>query len=337
MTRRLLIPLALSPDSLPAQPVGARVCVLRGETMGTSWSVSVVVARQDVALVHAVIQRALDDVVGQMSHWEPHSDLSRFNRSAPESWFDLQPAFFTVLEQALDIASSSGGAYDPTVGPLVDLWGFGPPGRRSGTPSPAEIAAARAQCNWERLVLDRRRRRVRQPGAVRLDFSGIAKGYGVDQVALALRRLGYDSYLVEVGGELRGQGCKPDGDPWWVEIEQAREVGDSAPSACTLVALHGLAIATSGDYRRYFDDGGTRYSHTIDPRTGSPVTGPVCAVTVLHPECMVADAMATALTVMGREEGHAWATRHGLAALFTSFDAHGLHETMTPVMAAMTE
>ena len=338
MTKRILIPLALSPDSLPAHTVGARVVALRGETMGTTWSVSLVVDRQDVAAANNAIQQALDSVVSQMSTWESTSDLSRFNRALPGTWFDLPAGFFTVLEHAIDIASSSGGAYDPTVGPLVDLWGFGPPGRTAMAPSEPAIAAARAACGWRKLTLDKQQRRARQPGGLHVDFSGIAKGYGVDQVAQALRRLGFQSYLVEVGGELRGQGTKPDGEPWWVELERPLSVdGKSVTIATTLVALHGLAVATSGDYRRYFDADGVRYSHTIDPRSGYPVANPITSVTVLHPECMVADAVATALTVMGVEEGRMWASRQGLAALFITRDESGLQETLTPAMTAMTE
>jgi thiamine biosynthesis lipoprotein len=338
MTKRILIPLALSPDSLPVHTVGARVVALRGETMGTTWSVSLVVDRQDVVAANEAIQQALDSVVSQMSTWEASSDLSRFNRASPGAWFDLPAGFFTVLEHALDIAASSGGAYDPTVGPLVDLWGFGPPGGTAMAPSGSAIATARAACGWHKLTLDKSQRRARQPGGLHVDFSGIAKGYGVDQVAQVLRRLGFQSYLVEVGGELRGHGTKPDGEPWWVELEQPLPVGgNGVPIATTLVALHGLAVATSGDYRRYFDADGVRYSHTIDPRTGYPVASPITSVTVLHPECMVADAMATALTVMGVEEGRTWAARHGLAALFITRDDSGLQETLTPAMTAMTE
>lgn len=338
MTRRILIPLALSPDGVPRHAAGASVHTWHGLTMGTRWCVSLVACDPVDPSVQPQIQETLDQVVAQMSNWESCSDLSRFNRAPPGSWHDLPLEFFTVLEHALHVAQATGGAYDPTVGRLVDLWGFGPSGNPRQAPLPEALAQARLGCGWQQLSVDRPRRRVRQPGGVHVDLSGIAKGYGVDQVARLLTRLGFVSHLVEVGGELRGQGVKPDGQPWWVELERppATRAGTVLDTR-SLVALHGLAIATSGDYRRYFSAGGVRYSHTLDPRTGYPIPDSLASVTVLHPECMVADAMATALTVMGVRQGLDWAGRHGLAALFIERVGDEWAETLTPALAAMTE
>jgi len=220
-----------------------------------------------------------------------------------------------VLAFALDVARRSGGAYDPTAGALVDLWGFGPVARPQPftPPSPQEVQDARARGGWQRLLHDPAQRRVHQPGGLALDLSAVAKGFGVDQVGRWLRRQGLDSFLVEVGGELLGAGMKPDAQPWWVTLE-APDAGRADDD--TLVALHGLAIATSGDYRRFVEHGGRRYSHTLDPRDGWPIRHGAASVSVLHETAMAADAWSTALTVLGAEQGLALADAQALAARF---------------------
>ncbi|MDX3907908.1 MAG: FAD:protein FMN transferase [Pigmentiphaga sp.] len=338
---RVLVPLVLSPDARRGHAPQARLCVLGGPTMGTSWSVKFVDDGTAPADLEAQIRAELDEVINQMSTWLDSSDLSRFNAAPAGSWHVLPPALFLVLEQALAIAGESGGAYDPTVGPLVEIWGFGPEGPHA-RPAEADIQAQRSRVGWHRIELDPVRRRARQPGGAYVDLSGIAKGYAVDAVARRLRRAGVAGYLVEIGGELYGHGVKPDGQPWWVELEQPAggplAMGeDKGPAAATWAALDDLAIATSGDYRRYVSDGQGVYSHTIDPRSGAPIDNGLASVTVLHPECMAADALATALTVMGPDAGLAWASRRGLAALFVQRTADGLKETMTPNFAAMME
>ncbi|WP_296555651.1 FAD:protein FMN transferase [Pigmentiphaga sp.] len=307
-----------------------------GPTMGTSWSVRLV---DDGGLprdLEARVRATLDGIIDEMSTWRDDTDLSRFNAAPAGSWHVLPDALFVVLEQALSVARESGGAYDPTVGPLVDLWGFGSQGPRP-RPSAADVAAARGRVGWDRIALDVAGRRARQPGGARVDLSGIAKGYAVDAVARCLRRAGVVGYLVEIGGELIGHGVKPDGTPWWVELDRAWDADGESSVPSTLVALEGLAIATSGDYRRHVSDGQGMYSHTLDPRTGAPIGNGVVSVTVLHPECMAADALATALTVMGPDEGLRWAARRGLAAHFVQRTAQGYQETMTPNFAAMME
>ncbi len=317
--------------------------------MGTSWSVKLVrPGHLSLQQVHAGIQRQLDQVVQQMSTWLDSSDISRFNRAPANSWHPLPKEFFKVLDYAVYTAQQSGGAYDPTVGPLVNLWGFGPGGSYDGPPQPEAIGQALARQGWRKLQLDRIRQRVLQPGGMYLDLSSIAKGYGVDQVADYLQAQGVQSYLVEVGGELRGYGSKPDADPWWVALEQppSASVKDQADSAssqpqASIVALHGLAIATSGDYRRYFEQDGRRYSHTLDPRSGYPVQHAPASVTVLHASCMMADALATALTVLGVAEGLDYARDQNIAARFVSRTvsrtALGFEEQLSPAFAAMLE
>jgi len=332
--RHVIVPLDLS--AMPPPPLGAVARVLKGFSMGTYWVVSFVPVRGvDEARARALIEAELALVVAQMSHWETGSDISRFNDAAAGEWCTLPAEFCEVLDAALALARDSGGAYDPSAGALVDLWGFGPAPRRATPPTPAEIAAAHARGGWQKLQFDAAQRRARQPGGLRLDLSSIAKGYAVDRICAALAGAGVEHFLVEAGGELRGQGCKPDGMPWWVMIERP-PAAETLPDA--VVALHGLAIASSGDYLRVFEYEGHRYAHTIDPRDGWPLRDGPAAVTVLHPSCMQADGLATALSVLGVDEGDAFARRHDVAALFVWCDANGQwQERMTPALAALLE
>lgn len=296
-----------------------------GRSMGTSWSVRLVAApdADSAACDHLQhgLQQQLDGIVAEMSHWETESDLGRFNRAPHDSWHSLPPALFDVLSFAMEVGRASGGAYDPTAGSLVNLWGFGPWGRFDqpdfAPPSADEITVARAQLAARPVQLQRDGRKALQPGGVQLDLSAVAKGYSVDRLSYYLKTQGFAHHLVEVGGELRGAGVKPDGQPWWVLLEQ---VADAAPGAAMpdelMLALHGLAVATSGDYRRYFELGGQRYSHTIDPRSGMPIANDLASVTVVHAQCMAADAWSTALTVLGSRDGLHLAELQGLAARF---------------------
>jgi len=321
--RRVLVPADIDPAG-PA--LGGHLHLVQGQTMGTTWSVRFVgPADADLAARSRGIQAVLDAVVAEMSTWEAGSDLSRFNRAPAGHWQTLPPDCFEVLACGLDVARRSGGACDPTAGRLVDLWGFGPEGRHDQPgfqpPTEADVRAAREASGWTRLEIGAASRRVRQPGGLSLDFSGIAKGFGVDQVARHLLRLGVRDHLVEVGGELRGAGVKPDGSPWWVDLEVPPVVVASLEA--TRVALHGLSVATSGDYRRHYDLEGVRHAHTIDPRDGRPVRHGVMSVTVLHRDCLWADAWSTALTVLGADAGLPLADAEGLAAHWIERGAGG--------------
>jgi thiamine biosynthesis lipoprotein len=334
MSERLLIPRDLT-EPAPLAP-GAVHCRLNGQSMGTTWSVQAMLAPQGASQhdVLQAVQAPLALVIAQMSTWQADSLLSQYNQAPAGSWHTLPPPFLTVLDAALTMAADSQGAFDPTIGPLVNLWGFGPdPVRGDTLPTAAQLQQARARCGWQRIALDRMAGRVLQPGGAYLDFSGIAKGYAVDLVAQALRSLGCRSYLIDIGGELSGLGVKPDGQPWWVELERP----GAQDHAVLRLALHGLSVATSGDYRRFFEHAGRRYAHTIDPRSGEPLLQAPVSVTVLHRQCMVADALATALTVLGVEEGMAFARQRNIAALFLHHSAGGLQERMTPALAAMLD
>jgi len=329
--RRVVVP-ALT-HVAPADP-RAVFHRLAGETMGTTWAVTVV-GSPDVgrAELRAAIERELDTVVAQMSTWREDSDLSRFNRAPAGTDHPVPAGLWIVLNCALSVARDSGGAYDPTVGPLVSLWGFGPPLRHTDQPSAEAIDAVRARIGWDRVAIDAARRQIRQPGGIAIDLSAVAKGYAVDEVAASLRRLGIDSFLVDIGGEQTGAGTKPDGQPWWVAIERP----PGADHVETVVALHGLSIATSGDYRWYFEHRGRRYAHTIDPRTGYPATGGLASVTVLHRDCMTADALSTAMTVMGAAAAMTFATSRRIAALLVERTPAGFVEHVTPGLAEMSE
>ncbi|MET0268396.1 MAG: FAD:protein FMN transferase [Duganella sp.] len=345
--RRVILPHHIDPDPAPADGV---LRDFAGRSMGTSWSVRLVAtaALDDAQLQYSLqrgLQQQLDSVVAEMSHWENDSDLGRFNRAEAGNWQVLPPAFFDVLSFAMEVSRLSGGACDPCAGTLVNLWGFGPHGRFDQAdfmaPSPAALAAARAHLAASPVVLAEGRR-AQQPGGIALDLSAVAKGYGVDRLAYYLKTLNIHHFVVEVGGELRGAGVKPDGQPWWVALEQPGAAGTAADTDELVLALHGLAVATSGDYRRYFELDGKRYSHTIDPRSGMPIANDLASVTVVHGQCMAADAWSTALTVLGPVDGLALAERQGLAARFVERRANGAGgldyiETMSTHLRSMLD
>ncbi|WP_150291720.1 FAD:protein FMN transferase [Sphingobium estronivorans] len=290
--------------------------------MGTSWSARIADAPPGSA---EAIQAVLVRVIAEMSNWEADSAISRFNALPIGQWMALPDDMARVLRTGLDIARLSGGAFDPAVGRLVAQWGFGPGGLTGLSTAPHHPSP------WTAIELDGQR--ARRMADVTLDFSGIAKGFAVDAVASALRALGAAHFLIEIGGELRGQGLKPNLQPWWVDIE--------APPGLSLptlrVALSGLSVATSGDYRRFREESGTRLSHSIDPATGVPIAHDVASVTVLHESAMLADAWATAITILGPERGMALATRHGLAAMLIRRTETGGTEYLTPALAAMLD
>ena len=338
---RVLIPPI---ETAPQRPPSDLVWTLDGQTMGTTWSARVIAPPgSDKAVFRTAIEQELATVVGLFSPWEPSSEVSRFNNAPAGMWAVSQP-FWELLDAAMDLGDETNGAVDPTLGALVDLWGFGPPGPRSPLlpiPAAEEIETARRVSGWNRLRLNRQARGVVQMGGpeeastagMRLDFSGIAKGHAVDRVSDRLTALGATSHLIEIGGELKGRGVKPDAQPWWVELEA---VADS-PAPRTVVALLDLAVATSGDYRRAFTHDGRLYSHTLDGSTGRPVDNGLASVSVLHPSAMKADAYATALTVMGPFDGPEFAEAMNIAACFTQRTERGLVEQVTPAFAAMMD
>lgn len=306
---------------------------LGGETMGTSWSVRLSAARDaDLRALHIGIETRLALVVRQMSTWEADSDICRYNRAEAGQWLQVPPEFARVLASALTIAEASGGAFDPTVGTLVGLWGFGPHAH-ADVPDAEALAAARSHAGWRRVGFDDNTFRILQPGGVQLDLSAIAKGFAVDLVASHLREAGIGGALVEVGGELAGFGRKPDGGTWRVLVEAGPEEDDHRLQARVL-ELDGIAVATSGDRWHHYTRNGLRYTHTIDPRSGAPVAHAPAAVSVVASDAMQADGWATALGVLGIEAGYALALRRGLAARFLWRDGDAMRERMTDAFRA---
>jgi len=340
-------PRVLVPMQITGEPPdwGHVLHTLQGTTMGTTWTVQFAgPAALRPAVIEAAIKRVLDEVIVQMSGWLPTSELCRFNRGAAGHRQQLAPGFARVIDAALTVAEASGGAFDPSAGELVALWGFGPDSGRHarhdapGFMPPSVAQCATVACDWRRLGWDAASRTLTQPGGAGLDLSAIAKGHAVDLVSQALLDCGLPNHLIDIGGELRGNGLKQGAQPWWVDIEPP--ASDSGlPS--TRLALHGLSIATSGDYRRCFTDAdGQRRSHTLDPRSRRPIADGLASVSVVHPSAMWADGWATALMVLGPDAGFALATRLGLAALLVrrrSDDAgnSGFDELLTPALREM--
>ena len=320
----------------PAQE--PRLHTLSGPTMGTSYTVKVVARDLDderQAVLQELIQSRLDEVNSKMSHYLDDSELTQFNRWQSVEPFKVSPATFEVLNQALRVSQLSGGAFDVTIGPLVDAWGFGPPGRPTDPPDQKVIDQLLVMTGWEFLELLPNGPAVRKlVPQLTLDLSAIAKGFGVDQVAEALEAEGIERYMVEVGGEVRTRGSNPNGDAWRIAIEKP---DPSQREMQVILSLSDLSMATSGDYRNYYEQAGQRISHMIDPRTGWPITHSVASVSVIHEECVQADAFATALLVLG-PEGFELAQELDLAAYFLERSPEGTFtERKTTAFSALME
>lgn len=335
--RRVLVPTQVTRAQLHGLGSSLTMVTADGATMGTYWALKALVADKDGRTRCAqCVQAAFDLVVRQMSGWSATSDLTRFNQAPAGTWQSLPADFFRVLQRACELAEDSEGAYDPTVGEVVDLLGFGPSGR-GVTLDEHALRNARLRVGWKALRLDPEHQRAFQAGGVRVDLSSIAKGYAVDLAAEALISAGVDNFLLEVGGEVRARGCKPDGQPWWCWVERPPAGPDTEALPETVVGLCEGSLATSGSYRRYRDEGGRRWSHLIDPRTGECLSGDGVSVSVLAPTCMDADGYATVLYVLGVGAGLRWATERNLAALFVYRTEEGMAEQGTPAWNAMGE
>ncbi len=297
--------------------------------MGTSFTVKWV--SSDSAAdkkLPAQISQLLVEVNNSMSTYQKDSELSRINQMPAGDSVTLSEGLAEVLSKALDISQSSGGAFDVTVGPLVNLWGFGPDGRVIRAPDHSEIELLRQRVGYHYISLvDRKLTRERN---VYIDLSAIAKGYGVDQVAKLLEKAGISNYLVEIGGELRARGLKPDGSRWKIAIE-APLAGERKVQR--IIEVRDVGIATSGDYRNYFEENGIRFSHTIDASTGMPINHRLASVTVLADDCATADALATAMMVLGPDKAEPYAEQQGVEALLIIKSDDGFIERMTPGFA----
>ncbi|GMU68145.1 MAG: hypothetical protein AMXMBFR37_04780 [Steroidobacteraceae bacterium] len=289
---------------------------LHGPTMGTRWSVQCDGAPDtdtDTEPLHAALQATVERLDAQMSPWKPGSDLTRLNRAPVDSWVELPAEMLHVLARALEISRLSAGAFDPAVGALVDAWGFGAT-RDEPDAQAIRAAGGRAGCPaYQSLELDEGAGRVRKRARVQIDLCGIAKGYAVDCMADVLQQYGIQHALAALDGELRALGSQEDGQPWAVALESPEAARRAVRG---VIELQDLAVATSGDYRRYLEVAGARVAHTMDGRRAAPVRNDVASVTVLARNCMDADAWATALLVVGPDDGQVMARRLGLEALW---------------------
>lgn len=291
-------------------PGGVR---LAGTTMGTTYSIVLAhpaPTRADRQRLDQALRETMDGINRLMSVYDPESEISRINRAPAGEPLPLAPETARVLDFSLRLARASGGAFDPTIAPLVRAWGFGPgPASNPNGPGPDELRALRERIGARHVRLDGRTL-TKLAGGLEFDLNAVAKGYGVDAVARTLLDLGYDRFMVEIGGEVVVRGLNPGGTRWRIGVD--RPAPDALPGDRLERVLHvtDCAVATSGDYRNYRKDNtGRRVSHLFDPRRGEPICREWCSVTVLAPDCLTADGLATALYVLGPEEGLLWLSR----------------------------
>jgi len=303
---------------------------LAGATMGTTFNIKVVAPPDDGAMeaLRQQIRDKLDSVEMLTSTYIKESELSLFNANPSTDWIDVSADLCNVIEQALTLSRETDGAFDITVGPLVNLWGFGAEGFANQPPTTDEIQLALSRVGYQRL---RTRCDVpalrKQRSDLYVDLSGWAKGYAVDQLASLLDETAFTDYLVEIGGELRAQGLNADRHKWAIAIEKPDTAGRDIQ---LVLRLTGTGVATSGDYRNYFEYEGVRYSHTIDSQSGWPVSHSLAAVTVINESAATADALATALLVLGPERGLSMADKLGVAGYFLLRGPAGIEARTTP-------
>ena len=314
---RYLLPLVLCVCLLGCGP---QVVEFGGPTMGSHYAVKYVPDEHTpaAAVVQAQVEALLAEVDQQFSTWRADSVVSRFNALPAGSCAAVPESVLALVRFADSLWKDSSGAFDITVEPLMNLWGFGPQSRRHEVPSAPQIAEAKALVGQAHLRIDGHQ--LCKDLSVQLDLNSIVAGYTVDRIAEHLRSLGIDSYLLNVTGELKAAGRKPDGEAWKVAIEAPREDVQVPERVLT---LDGWAVSTSGDYHTYFERDGRRYSHTLDPQTGAPITHRLAEVTVLDHSTLRADGLSTLLMVLGPERGMAFAQQHDIAALFVTRTASG--------------
>lgn len=299
-------------------PRAAGETLLAGESMGSAWTVKVAGALpMPASRLREQIQARFEAVDAALSTWRPDSALSQFNDHPGEDWQALNPELARVLGYALELAAQSDGAYDVTLAPVVDLWGFGPGPRRGDAPEREQIEAALRHVGWRRISFDAAGQRARKPAEARVDLSSLGKGRGVDRVAAYLLSQGMEDFLIDLSGKLRANGRNARGEPWRVGVEMpgADDPSGEARTVEQPLELRDEAIATAGTYRRYFLADGRQYSHLIDARTGEPVAHATRSATAVAADALQADALATVLALLPPQEALAFADARGLAAL----------------------
>ena len=311
--------------------------VFSGQTMGTTYHITIANNQADAAreVLQQDINQLLVGVNQSFSTYIDSSEVSQLNKYKGTGGQVKSAPFIEVLNEALRISKITGGAYDITVGPLVNLWGFGPTFKEDNPPSSDDISSALRSVGYKNIIFEEETRLVKKlKPDMYIDFSSIAKGYGVDQVAKFIESKGFMDYMVEIGGEMRVRGNNPNGTMWRIAVEKPES---SKRVIQRVINVSDIAMATSGDYRNFFIKDGVQFSHTIDPTTGSPVQHNLASVTVLASNCMTADALATAFMVLGEKKGYDLAVENKLAALFLLKDDGGFKEVMTPSFQKLIE
>lgn len=325
LVRQLLIGfILLSLNSGCRQETTPETLRLAGQTMGTTWSVVLHPgsAGVDSVLLKQQLQQRLDRINRLMSTYDPDSEVSRFNSQVNSEWFAISAETAEVIALSLDISRLTEGAFDISVGPLVELWGFGATQRAAQVPDANQVSEVLALVGYRSLQLRMVPPAIRkQVQALRIDLSAVAKGYAVDALAEILEQQGFNDYLLEIGGELRISGQRGDATPWRIAIEKPLE---GAREVAAIFPVTNTAMATSGNYRNFYLEKGQRYSHTIDPLSGRPARHKLASVTVLDKTCARADALATALMVMGEEKGRQFCEENQVAAYFIIHDKESM-------------
>ncbi len=311
----------------PSNPSNKTEVLLQGRTMGTTYNIKVVATKEQLIelKLQQQIDAALKQVNQEMSTYIKTSEISLFNNSTSTEPVEVSSGFARVLKESIRLGQLSEGKLDVTVGPLVNLWGFGPEQRPDKVPSDKVLTATKKRVGLQNLVLEGNLLSKTIPDLY-VDLSTTAKGYGVDVVAELIESNGFTNYLVEIGGEMRLKGFKNTGELWAIAIEKPLT---NERSVQQVIIPKDNAVATSGDYRIYFEADGQRFSHIIDPATGKPIKHNLVSVTVIHPSSMTADGLSTTLMVMGMEQGMAFAVKNDLAALFIAKTENGFDEQFT--------
>ena len=308
-----------------------------GQTMGTTYNVVVVTDNEAQSeIIGDTITRALEKVNAQLSNWDSNSEISRFNDLKSSQPAEISEDLTRVMEMANTIHEKSGGIFDITISPLIEIWGFGSEARTMAKPSDQEVQAALNKIGQaDKLVLNARQKTLlKLDPNTQINLSPIGKGYGIDQIANGLAGLGINDFLVEIGGDLVARGKNPHGNAWQIGIEQPDPLKKDIHR---LVTIHDMAMATSGDYKNYFEEGGIKYSHIINPKTGFPITHKTVSVTVLAENATLADGWATALLALGERQGMKIAEQNKIAALFIFNDGDNAQQKLNVSMSSAFE
>lgn len=327
--------------SLTACQKETQIISLSGKTMGSTYHIKYLDEgnMQDPQQVHADIEAVLKDVNQKMSTYIKDSELSLFNQNTQiNTPIEISADFAKVMAEAIRLNKVTDGALDVTVGPVVNLWGFGPEKRPERQPTPEQLKERQAWVGIDKIALDMNGKTptlTKFIPQVYVDLSSIAKGFGVDQVADKLAELKAQNYMVEIGGEIRAKGKNAEGKPWQIAIEKPSTTGERAVE--NIIGLDNMGMATSGDYRIYFEENGQRFAHEIDPKTGYPIQHHLASITVLAPTTMTADGLSTGLFVLGEDKALALAEQQNIPVYLIIKTAQGFETKMSSAFKKLTE